>query len=236
MKPVIGITCRLDDSALKVRQDYVSAVRNSGGLPVILPIMQQASDLIDVIDGLLLTGGGDVPPDYFSEAAVIPPEIVSTERRERVDFEIALLSKTLEKGKPVLAVCYGMQLLNVVHGGTLYQDIGYQNSEALDHRKGMHEIEITDRLSADHKKQYLVNSAHHQAVKDVGEQISVFALSGDGIIEGIYKREYTFCVGVQWHPERIFYDPLSFWLFESLAASAAETGRNRRHLTIGQQE
>ena len=235
MKPVIGITCRLDDSALRVRQDYVSAVWNSGGLPVILPITEQALALTDIMDGLLLTGGGDIPPDYFREEAVVPSEIGTLEGRERIDFETALLKEALEKGMPILAVCYGMQLLNVVHGGTLYQDIGHQIADAPDHRKGMHEIEIIDPLSLDHRKQYTVNSSHHQAVKDVGEQMSVFALSRDGIIEGLYKRGYTFCVGVQWHPERIIYDPLSSWLFGSLVAIAANKRRSQKQLTIGQQ-
>jgi putative glutamine amidotransferase len=227
MRPVIGITCGFNDNVLRVRPDYVSAIENSGGIPIVLPILQHAAPLVDSIDGLLLTGGGDIPADYYREEAIVPPEYVKMETRERIGFETVLLREILKRGKPVLAICYGMQLLNVVHGGTLFQDIEYQVQKASDHRKGMHEIEIIDLLRGDHRNEYTVNSSHHQAVKEVGDGFTVFAVAGDGIIEGIYKRSHSFCVGVQWHPERIFYDPLSSWLFESLAKKAAETRRSR---------
>jgi putative glutamine amidotransferase len=230
MRPVIGITCGVDGNVLKVRQDYVSAVYNSGGIPVLLPIMDEASSLTDIFDGLLLTGGDDIPADYFGHGTAVSPEIAETmkpEKSERLDFEMALLRETLEKGKPVLAVCYGMQLMNAMHGGDLFRDIGCEVQKVLDHRKGMHDIEIIDPLKANQRKQYMVNSSHHQAVKDAGEGLEVFAVASDGIIEGIYKKDYNFCVGVQWHPERIFYDPLSSMLFEALTKKAAEAGRNR---------
>lgn len=227
MRPVIGITCGLDGDSLRLRQDYVSAIENSGGLPVLLPVCQPAAELSDVIDGLLLTGGADIPAELYCSGAVVPEEYIRPERKERIAFETELLKETLRREKPVLAVCFGMQLLNVLHGGSLFQDIEYQLANAIDHRKGMHEIGIVDTLSGELKSRYTVNSSHHQAVMDAGEGLSVFALAGDGIIEGIFKRDYNFCVGVQWHPERIFYDPLSVWLFESLAGNA-RTRRSRK--------
>jgi len=227
MRPVIGITCGFNNNVLQVRPDYISAIKNSGGIPVILPILQQVPSAIDIIDGLLLTGGDDIPPDYYHEETIVPPEYLKMETRERIDFETVLLGETISRGKPVLALCYGMQLLNVVHGGTLFQDIEYQVQKASDHRKGMHELEVIDLLRGNRRNAYTVNSSHHQAVKEVGDELTVFAIAGDGIIEGIYKRGHTFCVGVQWHPERIFYDPLSLWLFESLAEKAEEVGRSR---------
>jgi len=228
MKPVIGITGGLDGDSLRLRQDYVSAIVNSGGLPVVLPVYQHAAELSDLIDGLLLTGGADIPADLYGGNDAVPEEYVKPERKERITFETDLLRETLLREKPILAVCYGMQLLNVHHGGTLFQDIEYQLANAIDHRKGMHEVDIVDPFNGALKSRYTVNSSHHQAVMDAGDGLSVFALSGDGIIEGIYKRDYNFCVGVQWHPERIFYDPLSAWLFESLAVNAAGTRRSRR--------
>ncbi len=228
MKPVIGITGGLDGDSLRLRQDYVSAIVNSGGLPVVLPLYEQAAELSDLIDGLLLTGGADIPADVYGGNATVPDEYIRLERKERIAFESELLRETLRNEKPILAVCYGMQLLNVHHGGTLFQDIEYQLANAVDHRKRMHDVDIVDPFNGALKGRYTVNSSHHQAVMDVGEGISVFALATDGIIEGIYKRDYNFCVGVQWHPERIFYDPLSAWLFESLAVNAAGTGRRRR--------
>jgi putative glutamine amidotransferase len=227
MRPVIGITCGFNDDILGVRPDYITAIEHSGGIPVILPILQHAPSLMDIIDGLLLTGGGDIPPDYYREETIVPPEYVKMETRERINFEKVLLEETMSSGKPVLALCYGMQLLNVVHGGTIFQDIEYQVQKVSDHRKGMHEIEVIDLLQGDGRNEYTVNSSHHQAVKEVGDELTVFAIAGDGIIEGIYKRGHTFCVGVQWHPERIFYDPLSVWLFETLTQKAAEVRRSR---------
>ncbi len=230
MKPVIGITCGLDDNALRVRLDYISAIYSSGGIPVLLPVMETASALTSIFDGLLLTGGGDIPADYFAKACDVSPEISETlkpEKRERIGFETELLRGTLETGKPVLAVCYGMQLLNVVCGGDIFQDIGHQLRKVSDHRKGMHDIEIIDPLFAGHGRHCMVNSSHHQAVKDIGEGLTVFAVATDGIVEGIYKKDYNFCVGVQWHPERIFYDHLSSMLFGTLVRKADEARRGR---------
>ncbi len=158
----------------------------------------------------------------------MPEEYIRSERRDRIAFETELLRETLRREAPILAVCYGMQLLNVYHGGTLFQDIEYELATAIGHRDGMHAVDIVDSFNSTLKDRYVVNSSHHQAVMDAGEGLSVFAVAGDGIIEGIYKRDYNFCVGVQWHPERIFYDPLSAWLFESLAVIAAKRRRNRR--------
>jgi putative glutamine amidotransferase len=228
MKPVIGITGALDGDNFRLRHDYISAIENSGGMPVILPVCQLAAELSDLIDGLLLTGGADIPAYHYGGSDDVPKEYIKPERKERITFERELLTETLLREKPILAVCFGMQLLNVHHGGTLFQDIEYQLANAIDHRKGMHEIDIVDTFNGALKSCYTVNSSHHQAVMDAGDGLSVFAVAADGMIEGIYKRDYNFCVGVQWHPERIFYDPLSVWMFESLADNAAGTRRSRR--------
>jgi len=228
MMPVIGITCGTEDNILRVRHDYVSAIYRSGGIPVLLPIIEDAGALTGVFDGLLLTGGGDIPADRSGQCHA-PDDIEKTlkpEKKERIDFEMSILRATLEAGKPVLAICYGMQLMNVMCGGKLFQDIGHEVLQALDHKKGMHEIEIIDRLNEDMKGHYVVNSSHHQAVSDAGDGLGIFAVASDGIIEGIFKKDYNFCVGVQWHPERIFYDPLSSMLFGALVQKA-KTGRSR---------
>ncbi|HMK55069.1 MAG TPA: gamma-glutamyl-gamma-aminobutyrate hydrolase family protein [Dissulfurispiraceae bacterium] len=234
MKPLIGITAGHEGGSLCLRYDYVSAIENSGGIPVALPVFKGPADLCGNIDGLLFTGGADIMADYYGRRPFVPEEYIKPEKRERIEFEIGLMRESILKKVPILAVCFGMQLLNVYHGGTLFEDINYQLANAGDHRRGLHEINIVDLPGGTAlKKRYTVNSSHHQAVMDVGEALSVFASADDGIVEGIFKRDYNFCVGVQWHPERIFYDPLSVWLFDALIDAASGTRRDRGRQTIG---
>ncbi len=194
---------------------------------MILPICGQASEFSEIIDGLLLTGGDDIPPEYYGRVSALTAGQGRLEKKERVEFEMAVLREMLFAAKPVLAICYGMQLLNVVHGGTLLEDIKIADERYSDHTDGTHEIRITDPFHSYLGKRYGVNSFHHQAVHKIGEGLSVFAVSDDGIIEGIFKRDYNHCVGVQWHPERIRTDPLSEWLFKSLVERADDMRRNR---------
>lgn len=174
-----------------------------------------------LIDGLLLSGGGDIPPEYYGEDISVPEDRLDFVQRQRVEFERLLLKEIIKRRKPVLAVCFGMQLVNVAFGGSLYQDIELQLGNALDHKKD-HEIEIiqpsaiSPQLSACN-----VNSSHHQAVKKLGDGLEAFAISGDNIIEGFHKKDYPFLLCVQWHPERIFYDRLSLGLFETFISKAS---------------
>ncbi len=240
MKPLIGITSDMDEQIFRLRQDYVSAVSESGGLPVILASPPSAPPLVkgelkggdvnriaDMVDGLLLPGGDDLLPEYYGEEISVPLEILKFVRKERSDFEITLLRETIRRNKPVLAVCYGMQLVNVAFGGRLYQDIEIQVKDAVNHKTGQHVIKIEESFcskfdiseSAICNPQF-VNSSHHQAVKILADGFEAFALSDDGIIEGFYKKDYPFFVSVQWHPERIFYDKLSVGIFESFIRKA----------------
>ena len=180
-----------------------------------------------IIDGLLLTGGDDIPPEYYGRTSKLPAGGGRLEKSERVEFEMALLSEVLFRDKPVFAICYGMQLLNVVHGGTLIEDIKSAANRYSVHTEGTHEVVVTDSFYSFPQKSYNVNSFHHQAVDKMGDGLSVFAVSDDGIIEGIYKRDYNHCVGVQWHPERIRTEPLSGLLFKLLADKACEARRRR---------
>ncbi len=207
MKPVIGITADMDNETFKLRQDYVSAVTLSGGLPLIIaPVSDDVSRIVGMIDGLLLSGGDDLLPEYLGEEISVPLERFKFVEKERTDFELGLLMEILKRRKPVLAICYGMQLINVALGGTIYQDIELQVSGAIDHRSGLHTVGITDSFAPSLKlpsSEFTVNSFHHQAVRDIGDGLKPFAKAADGIIEGIYKEDYPFLVGVQWHPERV---------------------------------
>lgn len=239
MKPIIGITSDMDEQILRLRLDYVTAIVKSGGVPVVLSTaMDDISRIADIIDGLLLSGGGDILPEYYGEGISVPLERLKFVKKQRSDFEITLLKEIVKRNKPVFAICYGMQLANVAFGGSLYQDLDMQVKDAINHKSGQHVIKIHESFcsrfdipqSAISNPQF-INSSHHQAVKKLADGFEVFAVSGDGIIEGFYKKGYPFFVCVQWHPERSLesgvlsselkkYDKLSVEIFNSFIRKA----------------
>ncbi len=209
MKPIIGITADMDENIYRLKQDYVSAVEKSDGLPLILAPTEDVSRIADLIDGLLLPGGDDLLPEYYGES--VPLGKLKFVKKERSDFEIAILKEIVKRQKPVLAICYGMQLVNAAFGGSLYQDIEKQVKGAINHKEGQHKIKIDESFcfifnipQSAISSQQLVNSSHHQAVKVLADGFETFAVSEDGIIEGFYKKDYPFFICVQWHPERSF--------------------------------
>jgi len=216
-KPLIGVTFDSDDSGAYyskfpwyvLRQNYCSSVSMAGGVP--FPLTHELpliDDYLSMIDGLVITGGHfDVPPHLFGEAAV--HETVIT-KDGRSAFEFELTQKALERGIPILGICGGQQLMNVVLGGTLVQHIPDEFETAIPHEQPnprnepshsivieagtlLHRIIGRDTLH--------VNSAHHQAVKKVSSAMCVNATAPDGVIEGIEHVDHPFCLGVQWHPE-----------------------------------
>ncbi len=212
-KPVIGISMDGDDKNVMLKRDYVSAIADAGGTPILLPSRVEPLRFATVIDGLLIPGGGDIDPSYYSEKAHATARLVS---RERTDFEITLLKAIMRGEKPVLGICYGMQLINVALGGTLYQDIRSQVKTALDHSTGSHRITGRGEWFS---KEPLVNTSHHQAVKETGRKLEVVAVSEDHLAEAIRLTGYPFALGVQWHPERSD-DELSRMLFSSFVEAA----------------
>lgn len=213
-RPVIGITSDMDDDFFKLRHGYVSAVENAGGLPLIIPsfspmsrgnVNESISQLAHIIDGILISGGSDLLTGYYGEDVSVPVECLKFAKKERTDFELTLLREVMKREKPILAICYGMQLVNAALGGTLFQDIQTQVPRSLDHRTGHHRIKIIDASAIMIPfSDFTVNSSHHQAIKEVADGLDVFAVSEDGIVEGFIKRDYNFFLGVQWHPERGF--------------------------------
>jgi putative glutamine amidotransferase len=176
------------------------------------------ADALERTGGVMLTGGDDVAPSRYGEPA--HSAVVNVDG-ERDAFEIALVQEARRRGLPVLAICRGIQVMNVAFGGTLIQDIPSQVPGALDHRLAVpphksfdyaHEVWIEERsLLARLMQERLagsdslaVNSRHHQAVRDVAHGLTVVATAPDGIIEAIEDPAARFCLGVQWHPENFW--------------------------------
>jgi putative glutamine amidotransferase len=215
-KPLIGITTDLDGEYVRLKHYYCRAITAAGGLPVLIPPVGKSLPYARKIDGLLISGGADLNPHYYGEEMTSSIRPVS---EQRSDFEISLLKKAMRLRKPVLGICYGMQLINVVFGGTLYQDIDSGAKVAISHKKGYHMIVITEnRLLKEGR--FSVNSTHHQAIKKLGRRLSAFAYSMDRLIEGFYREDYPFLIGVQWHPERLPVNRLSTDIFKSFVRAA----------------
>ena len=203
--------------------DYEEAVRRAGGTPRVLDLSHDApADVVASVDALLLTGGGDVQPSIYG--AVAHPTFDAAEPG-RDEYEIELVRRALEADIPVLAICRGIQVLNVARGGTLIQDIPDEVGTTVNHRVAnpphsiAHEVwlesaSLLHRLLDDDT--HPVNSRHHQAVKELGEGLVVTATAPDGIIEAIEDPARRFCLGVQWHPENFFRTGEFRVLFEGL--------------------
>jgi putative glutamine amidotransferase len=215
-RPVIGITLDSEEPGgysnlpwYALRENYADAVTAAGGLPLPLPHEpDRAEDYLNLIDGLVITGGAfDVDPSLFG-AGDRHPTVITKDRRTA--FELAVTRGALERDMPVLGICGGQQLLHVVLGGQLIQHIPDEVPEALAHEQPnprdepghgvavkpdtlLHRIVRRDSLE--------VNSAHHQAAKGEPDGVVINAVAPDGVIEGIEASGKSFCLGVQWHPE-----------------------------------
>lgn len=214
MRPLIGIPPvhadrgRLSPGRATLTLDlrYARAVEAAGATPVCLPLQQDASALVDRLDGLLVPGGGDFVPARSYPSGV---EFDATSR-EQLDFDGRVLARALERGIPVLGVCYGMQLLAIHHGGSLHYDIATDLPAAGAHRLpepgGRHGLRIdpgtrlAEILDGDAGA---VNSRHHQAVALPGAGLRICARAEDGVCEALERVAGPFCIGVQWHPERM---------------------------------
>lgn len=195
--PIIGLTIDMEDDYYRLRNEYVEAVVKAGGLPILLP-PQETSRLIDLIDGLIIPGGKDLDPSYYNEN---PHPLTKIVPKKRSNFELSLMGTFIKTGRPILGICYGMQLINIFLGGTLYQDIKSQMGDPINHGDD-HIVFIRENPFFSISGSLTVNSSHHQAIKDPGKGIEVFATSEDGVIEALYLKDHPFLVGIQWHPER----------------------------------
>jgi putative glutamine amidotransferase len=238
--PVIGLISRRDQSARWSGYElygqgwaYAHALALAGGAPIIIPL-ELSEDawrrIYERIDGMLFPGGVDVNPAYYHEEQ--HPRLGQVD--DALDqAELTFARWALEDYLPVLAICRGIQLLNVAAGGTLYQDLPSQLPDAFPHACNAptypreyraHAVEVVSAsciASAMGVCSAMVNSRHHQAVKDVAPGFDVTALAPDGVIEGIERRNARYTVGVQWHPESLAAnDPQMLGLFRALVEAS----------------
>jgi putative glutamine amidotransferase len=222
MSPLIGISARsvVDEPwcppLVGARKGYIDAVVAAGGVPVVLPPVDDPRALrgmFDALDGLLLTGGVDVAPELYGEQ---PHPRLGAVQAERDAAEMPLARWAAAEGKPIFGICRGIQVLNVALGGTLYQDLPAQRPGEIDHELSI-KHECWDRfdhglaLARDSRLAGLlqttmldVNSLHHQAVKDLGSGLRVVGQAPDGVVEAIEGTGGHFVVGVQCHPEGLW--------------------------------
>lgn len=211
MKPVIGISTDLEQPEgdknhwhQTLDLDYVHLIEKNGMIPLLLPFTEGDNierEIMDRIDGLLISGGKDIHPRFYGEAI---QETLDLTPHLRVNYDLKLVRKALNEDKPLLAICYGLQLLNVAQGGTIYQDMA-QVKDALPHREGKHLIHLqkgTKLLGIFQLDSIEVSSSHHQSIREVGENLKVSATSSDGVIEAIEHKEAKFALGLQWHVEK----------------------------------
>ncbi|MFF5993513.1 gamma-glutamyl-gamma-aminobutyrate hydrolase family protein [Lysinibacillus sp. KU-BSD001] len=223
MKPIIGVTMHSSERKFEINETYIQAVLQAGGIPLCFPhITTGVEEFISKIDGLLLIGGHDIHPKFFGEDP-IPMQGMVIEQRDESDFQV--LQAALKRDLPVFAVCRGHQVLNVAFGGSLYQDIPSQVNGAIQHaqksarHEKIHRVVVQEgtKLCELIGSEVWTNSFHHQAIKEVGDGLMVTASTSDGMIEAIEHPDYTFCLGVQWHPEELAMkqDDASLTLFQA---------------------
>jgi putative glutamine amidotransferase len=205
---------------------YVERVVDAGGLPLLLPVIDGdlAPGLVEGLHGLVLTGGGDLEPDRYHRE----PEAQTAGTDERRDaFEIALALAALEANLPMLAICRGIQVLNVALGGTLVQHVprvtGTNHLRSDQWSQPVHEVSLSPGcrlalfLGTD---RFPVNSLHHQAVGDIGSGVRAVGWGPDGTIEAVEVDDHPEVVAVQWHPELLSDDPVSARLFAGIVGAA----------------
>jgi putative glutamine amidotransferase len=223
-KPLIGVTPDYNPGDRKesggreatffLRARYICAIEDLGGLPVILPLVEDPGDrrrLLCQLDGLLLTGSGpDLPPALYGERQRYRFRVMS---RRRAEFELDAARWAAACDLPLLGICGGMQAINVAFGGSLIQDIASEVASPLEHQQRARATECSHTVAIVSgsrlrrivgRPRLRVNSAHHQSVKRVAPGLVASAVASDGVIEALESPHHRFLLGVQWHPEWLY--------------------------------
>ena len=233
MIPIIGILPEVDNEReSKLVETYVRAVEHVGGVPIILPYTDDTVTIgryIDLCDGFILSGGCDVDPCHYGE----PPSGLCGEIQPyRDELEFKLLDALIGGKQPLLAICRGIQVLNVALGGTLWQDIPSECPSQIRHSqsepkmKPSHSVTVlpgTPLYELTGKRELVANSFHHQAIKRLGVGLKIMARATDGTVEGVYLEGAQYVRGYQWHPERlVFSDGDNEAIFRDFVLAAAK--------------
>ncbi len=214
MKPLIAIPL-CHDANERIRRGreylytdiaYARAVERAGGAPIHLPIQGEPASLVERIDGLLLPGGDDfLPDDPYPD-----PSVFDAASETQIAFDRGLLAAALERDLPILGICYGAQLIGLEFGASLHYHLPLDRPDAnehqLDETTGRHGLEVapeTHLASLLATRSTEVNSLHHQALCDPGPHLRVSARSPDDVIEAFEHPDRAFCIGVQWHPDKL---------------------------------
>ncbi len=207
-KPIIGIVPSFDEGLripagggtikrLYMRHEYTYMLAQVGAVPLILNPDMQLDEITNLCDGIVLSGGEDINPKYYSQPELSQPRQRYMEPGSRFDWEIKLIGACDEAELPILGICYGHQRLNVHYGGTLFQDIHTLRPENIGHDQTEHEIQIFGEF-LNMTGTHTVSSRHHQAIDRLAPGFEVSAVAPDGIVEAITGHGHF---GMQWHPE-----------------------------------
>ncbi|MFH1228327.1 MAG: gamma-glutamyl-gamma-aminobutyrate hydrolase family protein [Planctomycetota bacterium] len=232
-KPLIGINASFayNNKYVRLKRSYCDAVIRAGGAPVIIPpiIGNNPDSYISRLDGIVFTGGTDINPSAYGERPLKMKGnrgVAKFISEEKFQSDLSLMRSALKNRIPLLAICYGIQLLNVALKGALFQDIEYQAKTTLKHLRARHRVYVCDTSLLHHivgRTVIKVYSSHHQAVKTPGKGIFINARATDTIIEGVElpRKIHPFCLGVQWHPEVTINEPEHLKLFKALINAAS---------------
>ncbi|MDH5559807.1 MAG: gamma-glutamyl-gamma-aminobutyrate hydrolase family protein [Deltaproteobacteria bacterium] len=235
-RPLIGITSygRNDQHSFPLPAAYIDSIRSAGGIPLIIaPGEKHFRAIVSILDGLIFSGGGDLDPRLYQGQAHESLYMVDDERDQS---ELGLIELFIKTHKPLFCICRGMQLLNLMRGGNLYEHLPDHFGDRVSHRLPPREPVCHDvRIDPSSKLAEVLATTktapaswHHQGVRDLGADLTAVAWAEDQVIEAIESENHPWLIGVQWHPELTFEnDPVQRNLFRRFVDACASTKNNR---------